>query len=560
MSEWKRFIARAVFVAGLAVAVGWQLTRAWIPDSPAYKLVEAFHPIFDVGVGTPVELFPSAALGLWFGLVAAMTADWRKHFHGILLFLGSTIAVVTVTALGLLIANIDIFALPNQVAFGIGFILPIAVEHKTIKKAISYRLSSDSRTNFATDEIDIDDSLETDGTNETSIQANRAILGVAVFSGIILIAALFNLFAMGSITAVDPIITAGFGYSMVLFMAYNIRSDTQVVGPPSSGKTYLLIGLYKEFSERAKIALDESDGMTKAIKDISNKTEGSGFELPSTEGYEEFSFHYDVGELFPVRVKFDTYDHRGEYLRDYLVPAAESEDGIRTSLYRLMLTIKNQLSERNITSSLSSSQKIDLISHRILNSDQIVITIDINRIIQNNQAPEIEALRKVASRVKKNGGEVIVVATKADLFIEEVVNDNIKSVNNGDVPTLPETRKSEFEQILTDGFGSSRQVFSDNQDYADFAAVVTEWINTQYQGQSKNLIKMSSYRFIFPVFYRTARKNSNGTVALDGSVDKQNQSDESDEGQIIEKPLLDEGQNLQPVGFDYLGDILEVDR
>lgn len=541
MSERRRFFVRAIFVAGLAVAVGWQLTRAWEPDSPAYRMVEAFHPLFDVGVGTPIELFPSAALGMWFGLVVAMSFDWRKHFHAILLLFGSVIAVATVTALGVLLANIDIYAMPNWIAFLVGFILPIGAEYTTIKNAIAYRLSDDSGVDFGNKEVDIDDSLEADDTNETSIQANRAIIGVAAFTGIITVAALLNLFALGSVTVVDPIITGGFAYAMVLFMTYNIRSNTQVAGPPGSGKTYMLIGLYKEISSRTRIALDESDGMKEAIKDVANKTEGSGFDLPSTQDYDEFSFHYDVGELFPVRVKFDTYDHRGEYLTDRLVPAAEITGSILPNLDKLKLNIKHQLSERIPAISLSGTEKLDFVTYQILNAKQLVVTIDINRIVEKNQQPEIEALRTVASRVKKNGGDVIIVATKADLFIEEVVNNNIKGVDNNAIPTLPETRQNEFEQILTDEDTATGDVFREDQEYVDFAEAVTEWINTQYQDQSENLIAISSYSVIFPVFYRTVR-------------------DETEEGTEKEKPLLDEGNNLQPVGFDYLSEILEVDR
>lgn len=536
MSERRRFFGRAIFVAALGIAVGWQLERAWIRDSPAYKLVESIHPLFDIGVGSPVELFPSAALGLWFGLVIAMSFDWRKHYHGILLLVGSFIAVITVTYFGNLLANIDVTAHSNQFAFIIGLLVAIAIEIQTIGEALSKFTSSDSGgglegTNLYDDEDDSDD---------ITVQANRAIIGVALFSGVVTVAGLANLIAMGAVTIVDPVIDVGYAYAMVLFLSYNLRSDTQVVGPPGSGKTYQLIGLHEKFSERTRIALDESEGLKKAIQEVANKEEGSGFELDGTEGYDRFSFHYDAGSLFPVRVKFDTYDHRGEYLKDRLTPAAKTSMGILEKLNYLKLSIRKQLSDRSITRSLSASQELNKMTYDILNAEQLVVTIDLGRVINNQEGPNIEDLREVASRVQKNGGDVILVATKADLWIEEFLKGNVNNVNNRNIPTLPEISQGEYGQILTDE-DVNRKVLAESEEYAAFADELTKWLKAQYKRQLKDLLNMSSHPVVFPVFYRTYRATG---------------EDESEDP----KPLLDEGNNLQSVGFEYLADVLEVDR
>lgn len=536
MSEWNRFFRRAAFVLVVGVAFGWQLDRAWVRDSPAFEFVQLIYPLFDVGFGKPVELFPSLAIGVWIGLVGAMALDWRKHYHGILLLLGSLVTIGTVSWFGNLLTKIDVTASPNQAAFVAGIAIALLLEARTIRQTLRRRVFAEGSV---TDDAD---------TNVTSIQATRAIIGVALFSGVVAAAALYNLAAIGRVTILDPVIDAGYVYAMVLFLSYNLRSDTQVVGPLQSGKTYVLIGLYGVFSKRARIALDESKGLFEALQDVANKTPGAGFELPSTEEYDRFWFHYDAGSLFPVRVKFDTYDHRGEYLPDRLAPAARASKGLRDRIRYFWLSVSEQLNERSLVWRLSKQDQLTKFTYDILNAEQLIVVIDLNRVINSQSGrPQIEELRQVAAEVEKNRGEVILVATKADILLREFAQGNVGSLDANKVPTLPEATESEYAGILTEtGVDGGRPahtepVFENEGEYGAFAEEVTEWLTNQYDTQMPNLLQLSDEPVVFPVFYRTRIAEG-----------------DSDAG--MAKPLLDEGNNLQPVGFEYLADRLEVDR
>lgn len=533
-SEWTRFFRRAAVVVAVGIAFGWQLNRAWVPNSPAFEFVQLIHPLFDFGVGTPSRLFASFGIGIWFGLVCMMTLDWRKHYHGILLLIGSLVTIGTVAWFGNL-TRIDPTAVLNQLAFlagiGIGFLL----EARTIKETLQQRVFSDATV---TDDAD---------TNVTSIRATRAIVGVVLFSGIVAVAALFNLTMIGRVTILDPAVDAGYVYAMLLFLSYNVRSDTQVVGPLQSGKTYVLIGLYGVFSDRARIALDESEGLFYALRDVANKMPGAGFELPSTERYDRFWFHYDAGSLFPVRVKFDAYDHRGEFLPDRLAPAARADKGIRDRIQYLWLSIREQLAERSLLSGLSFQKQLTKFTHDVLNAEQLVVVIDLNRVIHSQSGrPHIEELRQVATEVAQNRGDVIIIATKTDILLREFAEDNIDTLDTSNVPALPEASGSEYADILTetsvDGGRPVHEeaVFANESEYGAFAEEVTDWLTRQYNDQMPNLLELSEEPVVFPVFYRTQ-------VTDDATSN-------------YAKPLLDEGNNLQPVGFEYLAERLEIDR
>lgn len=535
MSEWTRFFRRAAVVIGVGVAFGWQLNRAWVPNSPAFEFVQLIHPLFDLGVGTPARLFASFGVGIWFGLVCMMTLDWRKHYHGILLLIGSLVTIGTVAWFGNL-TRIDPTAAPNQVAFLAGITIAFLLEARSIKETLQRRVFSDTTVADETN------------TNVTSIRATRAIVGVALFSGIVAVAALFNLTMIGRVTILDPAVDAGYVYAMLLFLSYNVRSDTQVVGPLQSGKTYILIGLYGAFSDRARIALDESEGLFNALRDVANKTPGAGFELPSTEEYDRFWLHYDAGSLFPVRVKFDTYDHRGEYLPDRLAPAARASKSIRERVEYFLLSIREQLADRSLLSPLSDQTQLAKFTYDVLNAEQLVVVIDLNRVINSQSGrPHIEELRQVATEVKQNRGDVIIVATKTDILLREFAEDNIDTLDASKTPVLPEASGSEYADLLTEtGVDGGRpvhaeSVFASESEYGAFAKEVTDWLARQYNDQMPNLLQLSDEPVVFPVFYRTQ-------VTEDATAGNS------------AKPLLDEGNNLQPVGFKYLAERLEIDR
>lgn len=533
MSEWNRFFLRAAVVVVVGLAFGWQLNRAWVPNSPAFDFVQLIHPLFDIGVGTPSRLFASFGIGIWIGLVCAMTLDWRKHYHGLLLFIGSLVTIGTVTWFGNL-TRIDPAATPNQVAFIVGVAIALLAEVRTIRQTIQRRVSSSAAV---IDRVD---------ANVTSVRATRAITGVILFSAVVAAAALFNLTMIGRVTILDPAIGASYAYAMLLFLSYDVRSDTQVIGPLQSGKTYVLIGLYGAFSNRARIALDESEGLFEALQDVANKMPGAGFELPSTEEYDRFWFHYDAGSLFPVRVKFDTYDHRGEYLPDRLAPAAHASKGLRNRIQYLWLSIREQLAERSLLSSLPDQAQLRKLTYDVLNAEQLVVVIDLNRVINPQSGrPHIEELRRVATEVEQNRGDVVLVATKTDILLREVAEGNI-DMDSGKVPMLPEASGSEYTDLLIEtGVDGGRPVhaepvFEDASEYGAFAMEVTNWLTRQYDDQMPDLLQLSDEP-VFPVFYRT-QGAGDGTTGNSA------------------RPLLDEGNNLQPVGFEYLAEQLELDR
>jgi hypothetical protein len=281
---------------------------------------------------------------------------------------------------------------------------------------------------------------------------------------------------------------------------------------------------------------------------VGNKVPGAGFELPSTEEYDRFWFHYDAGSLFPVRVKFDTYDHRGEYLPDRLAPAARAEKAIRDRIEYFLLSIQEQLADRSLLSPLSGQSQLAKLTHDILNAEQLVVVIDLNRVIDPQAGrAHIQELRQVATEVKQNRGDVILVATKTDILLREFAEDNIDSLDASNIPVLPETSGSEYGDLLTetsvDGGRPihAESVFANEGDYGAFAKEVTDWLTRQYNNQMPNFLELTEEPVVFPVFYRT-QETEDATAGNSA------------------KPLLNEGNNLQPVGFKYLAERLEIDR
>lgn len=534
MSELTELVKRFVAVVLVGLGLGWSLSRAWRPDTPGMAVLEATSGAFDVGVGQPIEFVPALLVGLWFGLLAAVTADYRKHVHGTLLAGASVIGVVLVTLDGHLFANVPLTDPVNLGALLLGGFLGTRLDATTVERRLA-GLTGRSASDRA--ETGTDDRLT----------SGRSVVAFTAFSAVVAVGGLFQLAVVGRLTAVDVAVATGYVYAMAGFLTYEVESNTQAVGPVGVGKTYLLYGLHSTFGRRSARRVIESPALDDRIEAIANKAQGDGWALEGNVGFSEFEFRYHTGTLFPVRVSFAAQDHRGEYL-ETLARLAEGGRTLRKRLDRLQLRVRGGLAERLGSPSstrlgLSDDERHRAAAYRIINAEQLLAVVDVRRVLSPHDSPGLQRLKRVAEHVDAAGGEVVVVTTKTDCLVRAVRDGTVSGVDGRNLPALPEF-VDEPTVGTDDAFAAAPRMadggltgaVTRDGGHADMAEEVTAFLTRQYPASFPTLLDMSESDTVFPVFYRTV---------------------ETGDGDL--RPLLDDGGNLQPVGFERLADAIEYD-
>ena len=532
MSELTELVKRFVAVVLVGLGLGWSLSRAWQPDTPGVTVLETASEAFDVGVGQPIEFVPALLVGLWFGLLVAVTADHRKHVHGTLLAGASVIGVVLVTLDGHLFANVPLTDPVNLGALLLGGLLGTRVDATIVDERLLRLTGRGER--------------DSGGTTDR-LTSGRSVVAFTLFSTVVAVGALFQLAVVGQLTAVDVAVATGYVYAMTGFLSYEVESNTQAVGPVGVGKTYLLYGLHSTFSRRSTRPVVESPALDDQIETIANKEQGDGWELEGSVGFADFKFQYHTGTLFPVRVSFAAQDHRGEYL-ETLARLCEDGRTVRSRLDRLQLRIRGWVTERvgalaSTGVGLSDDERHRAAAYRIINAEQLLAVVDMQRVLSPHDSPELQRLKRVAEHVEATGGDVFVVTTKADCLVRAVRDGNVRGVDGRNLPALPELVAGPSVRVdddlaatprMADG-GLAGRVMR-NGGYDDMAEEVTAYLNRQYPTNFSTLLELSERDTVFPVFYRTV---------------------ETGDGEV--RPLLDEGGNLQPVGFERLADAIEYE-
>lgn len=390
-----RLITLFVWIVVLAAVVGLMWVRGWQPGTLLYNIVWDSAELFDVGVGRPIEVMMGVLFGIYFGTLALFTLDWRKRVQGLLLTLGTVTMLVVLWNSDMLLVHFE--ATPvNGVAFVVGTAMIGYLERDELFTLLEAR---------SVDELEFDRTL-------------TLLFGIIA---VVVVGAWIQVFLVGELRfLIDTIATGVLLYLLVGFFSYNSNATTAIVGPRGSGKTTTILGLYRAFNERRENISEPTTTLDDLQSQVEDMSQGDDWPFENTSTFEEVGFYHVLGGLFPRRYRISARDHPGETLGElakHLDEDLTMRDRIR-NFYNDLQTL--------LLPGYSRSEE-ERFYYETRNADLIVLLIDTERVLTSGKGTEVPKLRRVGRRVRENGGEVIVAATKVDTILDEMLSVSVSS-------------------------------------------------------------------------------------------------------------------------------------
>jgi GTPase SAR1 family protein len=373
-----------------------------------------------VGVGSDVVVL--GVLGLFVGLLVLMTIDQKKRWEALLLWIGFGITVYLLMESGQVIPSITGTEQLTWIAPGAVFGVVLGGGLGAV------RLRSIGPTEFrrGTKAIYLMVSLivllslgEIHLTHPLLLEVSDGSLSIQLLQDA----------SVGVETDGLPL-NAAVGVASIAtvrrFIRYDAGEDFFILGPPSSGKSLLLIGAYLEALKRGseknirqREALDPSQDLMELVENLDRDTSEWIVEATGRSEFRDLRFKYVRGSMFPKNVVLSSIDYAGEHLRR--IPASLAGE------------IENP------------DEELSLITDGIETSDTIILLIDIERHVKNEGLGVAEYF-KILEEAEDKG--VVIVATKCDLLADSFYEER-------DVD--PEQAFGEFRQYVEDELCTSEQ-------------------------------------------------------------------------------------------------------
>jgi len=207
---------------------------------------------------------------------------------------------------------------------------------------------------------------------------------------------------------------------------YDAGEDFFILGPPSSGKSLLLIGAYLEAlkrgenkSVRQREALDPSQDLMELVENLDRDNSEWIVEATGRSELRDLEFKYVRGSIFPKNVDISSVDYAGEHLAR--IPDALAGD------------IENP------------DEELELITDGIEESDTIILIVDIERHV-NNEGLGLAEYFRILEEADDKG--VVIVATKCDILADTFYEERGRD---------PQEAFGEFRQYVEDELCQSEQ-------------------------------------------------------------------------------------------------------
>lgn len=413
-----RLIVRFVWIVAFAAVMGLMWVRGWQPGTVLHTTVWDTAELFDVGAGRPIEVMMSVLFGIYFGTLSLFTLDWRKRVQGLLLFLGTATVLAVLWNRDMLLVHLEPTPV-NGAAFIAGVVALGILERNEL-----YTLMR---------ELSFDD-----------LEFDRALALLFLIVSVVVSSAWVQVYLVGEMRfVIDTAATVGLLYLLVGFFRFSSSSTTTIVGPKQSGKTTTLLGLYQAFNERRENVTEPTKALDDLQSQVSDMSEGDDWPIEGTTAFEEIGFYHVIGGFFPRRYRISGRDFPGETL-DELASHLDEDPTLRRRLRNFFSDVQTLL-----LPGYSPPAK-EQFYRETRNTDLAILIIDIERILQTGVETEIHKLRRVGYRVRENGGDVLVVATKVDLVLKDLLGMPEASIDEAqdlaDAETIKETLNETLQQ------------------------------------------------------------------------------------------------------------------
>lgn len=398
-----------------------------------------------------LEEFAAAGFGLYLGLWLLFAIDPKKRWQALLMGFGTMTGLIGLYSVDLFIPNID-FTEHFLWLIG-GGIVGIAIgggkqlfdskttearEFRSAARGLSVLISGIIILGLIEYHVALPQIFGPNG-EELSLGANPVS------------------FALVTDNIIQNVV-AGSIFITVLqrFIEYDAEESFFVLGPPGSGKSLFLVGLYINALDEAErrdsdTPIHPSSELMSLVDDIEQDYEGWGVARTTEGQVNTLRFRYLKGRVFPKNLNISTLDYAGEYLRDLPDVMMSAEDEVDDP------TLRRLAGEVNDADTLIFV--IDIEQYRSANGLNIEQYFDIIQAVQNKR--------------------VLLVGTKADVLAEE----------------FRETQAMEAHRYFDE---------------------FTQYVNDelQHNNQIRTLVQDTAGSQIHPVYYQTKVNDAGERVPL----------------------------------------------
>ncbi len=420
-------------ISGLTAYLVPLFVGAWEREGIAYHLVWGIAR--ELGNTDVIFILPT---GLYFGLLTLVLLDRMKAVQGLLLGAGTLIGSVLLWYEGWLWENVAWIA--NVHVLIIGYVAGVLLGggRKLYEEDWPYEFRSAIQWIFTLVAGAVAVALfETHVRYESPIGSTGG-LTIEPFD-----ASTLAIEPVGFVT--NAALAGTFVVILHLFTGYEYRQSFMVLGPKRGGKTTLMAGAFHTADRMTEGNAGSNDLLKEYRYELTDGTSGFGNVEDPTELDEanRLEFDYDHGQLLKKRVEVTATDHGGEMIKDL---NGEVRKALSTGNTRSWLGRYPRLA--SLVESLGGSGTPDFKSdaHRevaesIVDSDALIVTIPLDDFVEGavsheHRPPYYENPRTNGIRPDPatylveydklldgfqngDGKDVLVVATMADLVIEE---------------------------------------------------------------------------------------------------------------------------------------------
>lgn len=415
--EQLAFVVYLALVLALAPRVAQLIASAW-------EVSQVIKPLTNlvILVGLSSDVVILACLGLFVGLLGLMTIDQKKRWSALLLWIGFGAITFLLMSSGQLIPEIG-------GANDLAWIVPGALFGVVLGGGLgAVRLRSIGPTEFRRGTwavymlvtlVILVSLLELHVDYPEFLSVSAEGLSIQLLQDPSIGLNSQNL-ALNAVVGLASIVTVR------RFIRYDAGEDFFILGPPSSGKSLLLIGAYLQALKRGenknvrkREALDPSQDLMELVENLDRDTSQWIVEATGRSELRDLQFKYVRGSLFPKNVTISSVDYAGEHLR------------------RIPASLAGELDD--------SDKELELITDGIQGSDTIILLVDVERHINNEGLGLAEYFRILEEAADKG---VVIVATKCDILADAFWEDREVS---------PEQAFGEFRQYVEDELCQSEQ-------------------------------------------------------------------------------------------------------
>lgn len=408
-----RLLIRFLLVILTAPIIGWMMGRAWVPGNELYVTSrQILANLLGLEGHVALSLVGLFGVGMYFALLLLFLFDVKKRIQGVLLLIGSVLALATTALMGVFLPNVEFTPLV-LVGAVLGFLAGLFLESTQL-----YRLDV-SQSSFRRP-------TKADGTIAEFRFAAKVIF--LLVAGVV-IASLVQVVLAAEVTVFDAPAAALFLVMLFRFIQYDSEGSYMTLGPGRSGKSMMLLGLCLELMRNADVHPNPNRYLQSGLERASNIRPGNEeWPIPSTP-HDELriaSFEVIAGYYFPRRMELQALDYAGQHL-------GQVAEIFRSDRHRANAgTIPGEIADW------------------VEAADTLLVILDIERLMFPEKFQDDAGAngRGVSWGLQHYGAvlentdhdDVIIIATKCDILIDQ-----------NEVPSLAGYREfSTFRQDVTD--------------------------------------------------------------------------------------------------------------